>query len=190
MGLVEKLRDSKIFKIIVCIVLFIIILDGTVYNYIMNYLELNKEGYSNLKYSEFVSSENMPNNLGQIFKKAELNLNQYPNVEIKPGQQLFNDNKFLPECCMYYSDYSTDKGCPCITPEQQYHLQRRGGNRDKSNFVNEKNMKNVFFSPTNALKGKKEEVFIKHDIHYKKPDEALSEDKKKEVYSILHQQSR
>ena len=37
MGLVEKLRDSKIFKIIVCIVLFIIILDGTVYNYIMNY---------------------------------------------------------------------------------------------------------------------------------------------------------
>ena len=72
-----------------------------------------------------------------------------------PPNNLFiwADNKFLPECCFYYSDYSTDKGCPCITPEQQYYLQRRGLNRDKNCFLKETNdYANVFFSPTSVFK--------------------------------------
>ena len=83
----------------------------------------------------------------------EFNLNSYPNVEVKPGQLFLQNNKFLPECCFYYSDYSTDKGCPCITPEQQYYLQRRGLNRDKNCFLKETNdYANLFFSPTLAFK--------------------------------------
>ena len=112
----------------------------------------SSEKFTNLKFSTFDASHNSPNNLGNIFKTGALNLKEYPNVEIKPGQQLFQTNKFLPECCFYYSDYSTDKGCPCITPEQQYYLQRRGLNKDKQSFKKNNNYQNVFFSPTNALK--------------------------------------
>ena len=103
--------------------------------------------------TNYNSNENLKNNLTNIFKNPEFNLNSYPNVEVKPGQLFLQNNKFLPECCFYYSDYSTDKGCPCITPEQQYYLQRRGLNRDKNCFLKETNdYANLFFSPTLAFK--------------------------------------
>ena len=119
--------------------------------------------------------------LGQIFKKGHLNLGTYPNVEIKPGQQLFNHNKFLPECCMYYSQYSTDKGCPCITPDQQYYLQRRGLNRHKAGFDRaDLDYKNVFFSPTQALKGD-DTPFKEHGTQYLKERPDLTQEKRDEI---------
>ena len=101
------------------------------------------------------------NSLGEIFKNSHYNFGEYKNVEFKPGELFFKNNKFLPECCNYYSDYSTSRGCPCITPEQQYYLKRLGLNRSldsTSNIVyskeeDKKDFKNVFFSPTKALKG-------------------------------------
>lgn len=91
--------------------------------------------------------------LGEIFKRSDMNLDSYPNVEIKPGQLLFQDNKFLPECCYYNGEYSTDKGCPCITPEQQDYLRKRGKNAKNGkvgSFVRE--AKALLFSPTIAFK--------------------------------------
>tara|TARA_Y100000591_G_scaffold68554_1_gene56751 strand:- start:20 stop:466 length:447 start_codon:yes stop_codon:yes gene_type:complete len=103
--------------------------------------------------TNYKSSENFKTNLTDIFKNPEFNLNSYPNVDLKPGQNFLQNNKFLPECCFYYNDYSTDKGCPCITPEQQYYLQRRGLNRDKNSFLKESNdYTNLYFSPTFAFK--------------------------------------
>lgn len=145
------------------------------------------EKFTNLSFSAFDASHNSPENLGNIFKTGELNLKEYPNVEIKPGQQLFQTNKFLPECCFYYSDYSTDKGCPCITPEQQYYLQRRGLNRDKQSFKKGNHYKNLFFSPTNALRGKRDQIFSNHDIYPKKQEEPLSEAKENRIRSKLYE---
>ena len=101
----------------------------------------------------YKTNENLKYNLTNIFKNPEFNLNEYPNVKIQPGKLFLQNNKFLPECCFYYNDYSTDKGCPCITPEQQYYLQRRGLNRDKNCFLKETNdYANIFFSPTSVFK--------------------------------------
>jgi len=103
--------------------------------------------------TNYKSSKDLKTNLTSIFKNHEFNLNEYPNVEVKPGQLFLQNNKFLPECCFYYNDYSTDKGCPCITPEQQYYLQRRGLNRDKNSFLKESSdYTNLVFSPTLAFK--------------------------------------
>lgn len=103
--------------------------------------------------TNYKTTEDLKHNLTNIFKNPEFNLNEYPNVEIQPGKLFLQNNKFLPECCFYYSDYSTDKGCPCITPEQQYYLQRRGLNRDKNCFLKETNdYANIFFSPTSVFK--------------------------------------
>ena len=103
--------------------------------------------------TNYKTTEDLKHNLTNIFKNPEFNLNEYPNLEIQPGKLFLQNNKFLPECCFYYSDYSTDKGCPCITPEQQYYLQRRGLNRDKNCFLKETNdYANIFFSPTSVFK--------------------------------------
>jgi len=108
------------------------------------------------KFTNFEPSNNIPFHLGSIFKNGGMNFNEYPNVEINVNKPLFNNNKFLPECCLYNNEYSSDRGCPCITPEQQYYLQRRGVNKHKNDFIHDKNdYKNVFFSPTLALKGEK-----------------------------------
>ena len=108
------------------------------------------------KFTNFEPSNNIPFHLGSIFKNGGMNFNEYPNVEINVNKPLFNNNKFLPECCLYNNEYSSDRGCPCITPDQQYYLQRRGVNKHKNDFIHDKNdYKNVFFSPTLALKGEK-----------------------------------
>ena len=91
---------------------------------------------------------------------------------------------------MYYSHYSSDKGCPCITPEQQNYLQRRGKNRSRESFIHEFDLKNIFFSPTNTFKGNKDEIFLKHDTYIKKDPEPLSDASKNYVFSILNVQER
>lgn len=146
----------------VIFILTIIVLLGIIYNmYISDDDSSIKENLINL------SDNNFNNTLGEVFKKHELNLNEYPNVQIKPGDLLFKNNKFLPECCYYYSQYSSDKGCPCITPEQQYYLQRRGLNKDKDSFMQEsRDYKNLFFSPGNSFKGK--DSFIKNNVYINK----------------------
>ena len=154
------------------------------------------EGYSNLGIDDDILLESYENDdilinkLSNIFKGEKYNLGEYPNVEIKEGDILFKDNKFLPECCMYYSDYSSDRGCPCITPEQQNYLQRRGLNRSKDSFIHEYDLKNLFFFSTNSFKGNKDDIFIKHNTYIKRGAEELSDSSINEVYSLLNMQER
>ena len=91
---------------------------------------------------------------------------------------------------MYYSHYSSDKGCACITPEQQNYLQRRGTNRTHELFIHEKDLKNMFFSPTNTFKGNKDEIFLNFNIDIEKEPEPLSDVSKNYVFSILNLQER
>jgi len=188
----KNIKNSKLFKHILSILLLIIIFDKlfilillTIYyviqryifnktpinpvEYIKKYINPNKgikyylENEYDIKFSllkenftNFEPSNNLPFHLGSIFKHSATNFKDYPNVEIKPDKPLFSNNKFLPECCLYNSEYSSDRGCPCVTPEQQYYLQRRGVNKHKNDFIHDKNdYKNVFFSPTLAIKGEK-----------------------------------
>ena len=151
------------YKIIMKVIFLLIIIVSLniIFNTYLLVNDNNKEKFLNISNNEY------GNSLGMIFKKNELNLNEYPNIKISPGELLFNNNKFLPECCYYYSQYSSDKGCPCITPEQQYYLQRRGLNKHPNSFIQEsKDYKNLFFSPGNTLKGK--ESFIKNNVYINK----------------------
>jgi hypothetical protein len=209
MGLLEKLWGNKVFKIIFSIILLLIIFDKlviliiiTLYyrfqkfvlqNKIENplkekYSNKNNENFNNLALNNY--EKNIVGSISEIFKKDKYNLGVYPNVEVKGGQELFKHNKFLPECCMYYSHYSNDKGCPCITPEQQHYLQRRGTNRASESFIREFDLKNMFFSPTNTLKGNKDEIFLKHNTYIKKDPEPLSDTSKNYIFSILNLQAR
>tara|TARA_B110000305_G_C19220627_1_gene530393 strand:- start:305 stop:880 length:576 start_codon:yes stop_codon:yes gene_type:complete len=155
---------------------------------IRKYTNKNSENFNNLNLNNY--EENMAGSISEIFKKDKYNLGDYPNVEVKGGEELFKHNKFLPECCMYYSDYSSDKGCPCITPEQQNYLQRRGSNRTSESFIHGNDLKNMFFSPTNTLKGNKDEIFLTNNIYIKKDPEPLSDASINNVYSILNTQER
>ena len=204
MGVIEKLRESLVFKIIFCIILLLIIFDKVVIyifqkiilqNQIGNPLEVikkytnkNNENFNNLDLNNY--QENTVNSISEIYKNNKYNLGNYPNVEVKGGQEVFKNNKFLPECCMYYSHYSSDRGCPCITPEQQNYLQRRGTNRTSESFIHEKDLKNKFFSPANTFKGNKDEIFLNLDIEIKKELEPLSDISKNYVFSILNLQER
>ena len=138
--------NNRSFKVLVILIIIIFLYFSTS---ICKKLSFNNfESMTNYK-----SSKDLKTNLTNIFKNHEFNLNEYPNIEVKPGQLFLQNNKFLPECCFYYNDYSTDKGCPCITPEQQYYLQRRGLNRDKNSFLKESSdYTNLVFSPTLAFK--------------------------------------
>lgn len=120
---------------------------------LISFLFIKKENFNNSNYTIVESSGNMAYHYGNKFKYNNMNFNAYPNVEIRPDKPLFNNNKFLPECCLYYNDYSSSNGCPCITPEQQYYLQRRGVNRHISSLTQEgQSYKNVYYSPGLALK--------------------------------------
>jgi hypothetical protein len=116
-----------------------------------------KESFTKLDYTNFDTSYNnfSYNPLySQIFKNTGLNLKSYNNVAIDPSKPLLENNKFLPECCLYNSEYSTSKGCACITPTQQEYLRRRGTNKSASSFLQEDSTyNNLFFSPTLAIKG-------------------------------------
>lgn len=211
MGLIEKIRESKVLKIFFLIILLLIIFDKLLIfgmikiyysfqkiimqNEVENPLELikkytnkNNENFNNLNLNNY--EENIVGSISEIYKKDKYNLGEYPNVEVKGGQELFKHNKFLPECCMYYSHYSSDKGCPCITPEQQNYLQRRGLNRSSESFIHEFDLKNMFFSPTNTFKCNKEEIFLKNKTYIEKEPTQLSDVSKNYVISILNLQER
>jgi hypothetical protein len=192
MKLIKKIRTNNIYKFLFYIFLVLIIFNQvisysvvSIYNNIKNDKQTT-ENYKNLN----TNTEFIQGSTSEIFKKNQDNLGNYPNVEIKPGETLFKHNKFLPECCMYYSDYSTDKGCPCITPEQQNYLQRRGLNRSTSSFVHSPILKNVYFSPTNTFKGIKDHLFLKHNTYINKAPIEMTAETKNEVYSMLNIQER
>ena len=188
---IKNITTNNVLKIIFKLgfIVSIIILLIIGWYYIKKY---NLELQSRENMTNFAAPNNIANSLGQIFKRKELNLNEYPNIDIKPGEKLFDNNKFLPECCMYYSSYSTDKGCPCITPEQQYYLQRRGLNRSKnsmSNVVkkndNQNNYKNVFFSPTMSVKGVKM-PFLNHETYFNYAPVDLDSKKQSEFHKMTN----
>lgn len=127
-----------------------------IFSLILNKIYYKKESMTNFKNDEVFSKNYLTNGLENIFKHKNMNFNNYPNVEISPEKPIFSNNKFLPECCLYYNDYSNDKGCPCITPDQQYYLQRRGINKHKDDVFtknSDNNYKNIYFSPTLSIKG-------------------------------------
>ena len=117
----------------------------------------SKEPFTKLDYTNFDTSYNNSSYnplYSNIFKNPYLNLKSYNKVAIDPSKPLLENNKFLPECCLYNSEYSTSKGCACITPTQQEYLRRRGTNKSASSFIQTDNMHtNLFFSPTLAIQG-------------------------------------
>jgi len=205
MGLINKLKKRILFKIIFFIILLLIVFNKVLIhgfqkfilqNEIKNPLELintyikkkNNENFNNLDFNNY--QENIPSSISEIYKNDKYNLGKHPNIEVTGAQEVFKNNKFLPECCMYYSHYSSDKGCACITPEQQNYLQRRGTNRTHELFIHEKDLKNMFFSPTNTFKGNKDEIFLNFNIDIEKEPEPLSDVSKNYVFSILNLQER
>ena len=123
-----KIDNNYVFKNNYIILIFMIIIAVFFIIYILLFLfnSINKiETYENL----FEPTSNTVHNLSNVFKNPELNLQSYNNVKIDPGESLLQKNKFLPECCFYNSEYSTSKGCACITPQQQDYLRSRGSNK-------------------------------------------------------------
>ena len=160
----ERLKH-KITNYGLLIVLFIIFFDKAIILLVLyiisifkNHKKNHKEDFTTrLDYTNFDTSYNKPsyNQLySHVFNNPELNLKSYNNVAINPAKPLFDHNKFLPECCLYNSEYSTSKGCACITPTQQEYLRRRGTNKSESSFIqNNSNYTNLFFSPTLSIQG-------------------------------------
>ena len=158
-----KIIESRTGKIIMSIIIFILIFDKATillvtYIYSKYYLKVfeKKENYSNngLETVIFEPSNNTIAALSSVFKHPELNLKSYTNIKLDPTKVMFEDNKFLPECCFYNSDYSSSKGCPCITGDQQNYLNARGTNKSHSSFIQDNNnYKNLYFSPTLAFQG-------------------------------------
>ena len=191
----KKFITSRIGKVIMFIVIFILIFDKATillvtYLYSKYYLKAfdKKENYTNngLVTSIFESSNNTVAALSSVFKHPELNLKSYTNIKIDPTKVMFEDNKFLPECCFYNSEYSSSKGCPCITGDQQSYLNTRGTNKSYISFIQpNNNYKNLFFSPTLAFQGdyipfktNNEQFIIGH--------EPLSVEKKNEFNSLIN----
>jgi hypothetical protein len=164
----------KIMKVFVAIIIFVLIFDKlTIFlvllaiNYYNSHKNKTSENYNNL--SSRSAIENYYDNtseLAKVFKHPELNLNSYNDVLIDPEKVFLQGNKFLPECCFYNSEYSTSKGCACITPEQENYLLARGKNKSYLSFIQENDeYKNIYFSPTSVLK-QNESQFVKHDTNY------------------------
>jgi hypothetical protein len=190
-----KLTLAKVFTFIIIFVLifdkatilFVIYLYG-LYSY---WTSKNNENYTNNNDNPLVStvfdhSNNTIASLSKVFKHPELNLKSYTNVKIDPTKVLFEDNKFLPECCFYNSEYSTSKGCPCITGDQQDYLSARGTNKSHISFIQTNNdYKNKFFSPTLAFQGA-DDPFKTNEEHYIIDHEPLAPEKKTEFNSLIN----
>jgi hypothetical protein len=180
-------------KILSFIIVFIIIFDKAtilLILYLFNKLTalpIKTENYSNALVSTvFEPSNNSIHLMSTVFKHPELNLKSYTNVKIDPTKVLFEDNKFLPECCFYNSEYSTSKGCPCITGDQQNYLSARGTNKSYISFIQTNNdYKNKFFSPTLAFQGTNN-PFKTNDEHYIIDHEPLAPEKKTEFNSLIN----
>lgn len=186
-------------KVISFIIIFILIFDKAtillvfyIYNKYLFKIFHKKENYTNnnnnnaLISTVFDHSNNTIASLSKVFKHPELNLKSYTNVKIDPTKVLFEDNKFLPECCFYNSEYSTSKGCPCITGDQQNYLSSRGTNKSHISFIQENNdYKNKFFSPTLAFQGA-DVPFKTNEEHFIIDYEPLKPEKKTEFNSLIN----
>ena len=169
---------NKMMKVIVLIIIFVLIFDkftiflvmGIIYgfeSYQNSHKNKNTENYNNFLSSKSVEHyyDNITE-LSKIFKHPELNLNSYNDVQIDPEKVFLQDNKFLPECCFYNSEYSTSKGCACISPEQENYLLARGKNKSYLSFIQQDDeYKNIYFSPTSTIK-QNESQFITHNTDY------------------------
>ena len=184
-------------KVIAFIIIFIIIFDkATIFLvlYLFNkfiILPSKTENYSNALVSTvYEPSNNNIHLLSSVFKHPELNLKSYTNVKIDPTKVMFEDNKFLPECCLYNSDYSSSKGCSCITKEQQYYLIGRGTNKSSDSSIDsnqdpDTDYKNIYFSPTLAFQG--ESVpFKANDENYIIGYEPLTIEKKNAFNNLIN----
>lgn len=190
-----KFIKSRIGKVIMFIVIFILIFDKATillvtYLYSKYYLKAfeKKENYTNngLVTSIFEPSNNNVAALSSVFKHPELNLKSYTNIKIDPTKVLFEDNKFLPECCFYNSEYSSSKGCPCITGDQQNYLSARGTNKSYISFIqNDNDYKNKFFSPTLAFHGASD-PFKTNDEKYIIDYEPVTPEKKNEFNNLIN----
>ena len=196
---------GKIIKILTAIILFVLIFDKATilfityiyYKYIIKNENKNenknKENYTNnnnnnnaLESTIFEPSNNTIALMSKVFKHPELNYKSYNNVKIDPTKVLFEENKFLPECCFYNSEYSSSKGCPCITSDQQYYLNMRGTNKSYISVIQTNNdYKNKYFSPTLAFHGESD-PFNAHDTKFITGYEPLSADKKNEFNSLIN----
>jgi hypothetical protein len=189
---------NKIMKIFVGIIIFVLIFDkftimviiGLIHGY-ESYKNSHKhmytESYNNYLSNNFVQHyyDNITE-LSKVFKHPELNLKSYNDVQIDPAKVFLQDNKFLPECCLYNTDYSTSKGCACISPEQQNYLLARGTNKSLISFTQENNdYKNIYFSPTLTLK-ENTTPFNTHTTNYIVDYEPLSVEKKNEFYNHIN----
>jgi hypothetical protein len=188
-----KLTLAKVFTFIIIFVLIFdkatILLVIYLYGLYSYWNPKNKENYTNnnaLVSTVFDHSNNTIASLIKVFKHPELNLKSYTNVKIDPTKVLFEDNKFLPECCFYNSEYSTSKGCPCITGDQQNYLNARGTNKSHISFIQTNNdYKNKFFSPTLAFQGA-DDPFKTNEEHYIIDYEPLAPEKKTEFNSLIN----
>ena len=181
----NKLNKIKVFnhhifkykplKVIIAIIIFILIFDKltfflvmtAIYGFQNSHKNKTSENYNNL--SSISSVENYYDNISEVakvFKHPELDLNSYNDVLIDPEKVFLQGNKFLPECCFYNSEYSTSKGCACITPEQENYLLARGKNKSYLSFIQQDDeYKNIYFSPTSTIK-QNESQFITHNTDY------------------------
>ena len=146
-------------------------------------------------YNIFECYSNFNNNFKTILKNKinskYHNLKEYPNVKIDNYNNILKNNKFLPECCYYYSQYSSSSGCPCITPEQQEYLLRRGNNNYKD-FKNY-NTNNLHYNLSNIFKNEnqnKNKNFDKHNIYFLRDPELLSDNSINKMYDLLNIQTR
>jgi hypothetical protein len=194
----------RIIKIITAIVVFVLIFDKATILFItyIYYKYTNWHNKWNSKCKENYTNNNNNNNalesvifepsnntialMSKVFKHPELNYKSYNNVKIDPTKVLFEENKFLPECCFYNSEYSSSKGCPCITSDQQYYLNMRGTNKSYMSVIQTNNdYKNKYFSPTLAFQGETD-PFNAHDTKFITGYEPLSAEKKNEFNSLIN----
>lgn len=159
-------------------------------NYLFGrFFKNSKEPFTRLDYTSFDTSYNNSSYnplYSHVFKNSGLNLKSYNNVAIDPSKPLLENNKFLPECCLYNSEYSTSKGCACITPTQQEYLRRRGTNKSASSFIQtDNNYTNLFFSPTLAIQGDPI-PFNKNNTNYILDFENLSSEKINEFANLTN----
>lgn len=187
---------EKIKNICIAIIIFFIIFDKATILFIMflfNRYINNKENYNNynnynnnLETNYYEPSNNTIALLSKVFKHPELNLKSYTNVKIDPEKVLFEDNKFLPECCFYNSEYSSSKGCPCITGDQQNYLNARGTNKSYTSFIQTNNdYKNIYFSPSLAFQGNTT-PFHTNDEKFITGYEPLTSEKKNEFNTLIN----
>ena len=184
-------------KVISFIIIFVLIFDKATILFLIYLYSIytywgskTKENYTNnnnaLVSTIFEPSYNNVALLSKVFKHPELNLKSYTNIKIDPRKVLFEENKFMPECCFYNSEYSSSKGCPCITGDQQNYLSARGTNKSYISFIqNNNDYKNKYFSPTLAFHGAND-PFKTNDEKYIIDYEPITPEKKTEFNSLIN----